>query len=77
MSEEVMNKEKSHWDNKTDELLLTLQGQRHIVGDKVMRIMINTAIRAGHMKANDKSAYDEAIKNNKALQEFMKDVGCK
>ena len=62
-------------DDKITELITTLQGQRVMLGDKVVRLSLSTALKLSRMKAKDKEKHDRIVSGNKLLQEFSKEVG--
>ena len=64
-------------EDKITELVSTLQGQRVILGDKMVKFSLSTALKMSRMKAKDKKEHDRVISENKLLQEFAKEVKLK
>lgn len=64
-------------EDKITELITTLQGQRFIVGDRVVKFSLSTALKMSRRKAKDKKEHDRIVSENKLLQEFCKEIGLK
>ena len=56
-------------------LIDKLQGQRFVLGDKMVKMILKTAIKTGRMKAKDKDEYNRVLSENTVFQEFCRELG--
>ena len=61
-------------EDRITELISTLQGQRFVIGDKMVKISLSMAIKMSRRKAKDKKKHDRIISEHKLLQEFLKEI---
>jgi len=72
-----MTEERAKLDDKINELITTLQGQRVLVGDKMIKMSLRLVLGMARKKAKDKEEFDKVVAENKAFQEFCQDIGLK
>jgi len=72
-----MAKETKPLDSKLDELIAKLQGQQLFFGDRMMRMMVSSAIKLSRRKAKDKAEHDKVIREHEGFQVFCISIGFK